>query len=94
MMASDTQKYFQLKEGKKLINDVWFKKSRNTNYLGEMMIYLSYAMLGNSKIPYYILCYIWNILFFPNMISKDKSILKKEGGEKYIKSSNLLLPIK
>ena len=27
MMASDTQKYFQLKEKIKLIKDGWFKKS-------------------------------------------------------------------
>jgi len=94
MMASDTQKYFQLKEKKKLIKDGWFKKSRNTNYLGEMMIYLSYAMLGNSKIPYFILSYIWSILFIPNMLSKDKSIIKKEGGKEYIKNSNLLIPLK
>ena len=92
MMASDTQKHFELLSGKKLVNDGWFKKSRNTNYLGEMMIYLTYAMMGNSKIPYYILGYIWSILFFPNMYAKDKSILKKEGGKQYITQSNLLIP--
>ena len=92
MMSSDTQKYFQLESGKKLINDGWFKKSRNINYLAEMMIYSSYAMLGKSKIPYYILFYIWSILFIPNMLSKDQSILRKEGGKEYIKMSNLLLP--
>jgi len=92
MMASDTQKYFQLKQGVKLIKDGWFKKSRNTNYLGEMMIYLTYAMMGNSKIPYYILAYVWSILFFPNMIAKDNRLIKKEGGEQYISESNLLIP--
>lgn len=92
MMASDTQKYFELKAGKKLINDGWFKNSRNTNYLGEMIIYLSYAMMGNSKIPYFILAYIWSLLFFPNMYMKDKSLINKPGGEKYIKNSNLLIP--
>jgi len=93
MMSSDTQKYYQLENGKKLINDGWFKRSRNINYLSEMMIYLSYAMLGNSKIPYYILGYIWTVLFIPNMLSKDKSILNKKGGKEYIKNSNLLFPI-
>ena len=92
MMASDTQKYFQLENGKKLINDGWFKKSRNINYLSEMMIYSSYAMLGNSKIPYYILFYIWSVLFIPNMLSKDQRIMKKVGGKEYIKKSSLLFP--
>lgn len=92
MMASDTQKYFQLKQGVKLIKDGWFKNSRNTNYLGEMMIYLTYAMMGNSKIPYYVLAYIWSILFIPNMLDKDDRIAKKDGGEQYISESNLLIP--
>ena len=93
MMASDTQKHFVLKEKKKLIIDGWFSKSRNINYLGEMMIYFSYALLGNSKIPYFILFYIWSILFYPNMKMKDVRALKKIGGKEYIKNSNLLIPI-
>lgn len=93
MMASDTQKYFVLKERKKLINDGWFSKSRNINYLGEMMVYLSYALIGTSKIPYFILLYIWSILFYPNMKMKDKSILNKENGKKYIEHTNLLIPL-
>ena len=98
MMASDTQKHFVLEERqnkskeKKLINNGWFKNIRNTNYLGEMMIYLTYAIMGKSKIPYFILAYIWSILFYPNMRMKDFSIEKKEGGKKYIKDSNLLFP--
>ena len=31
-------------------------------------------MMGNSKIPYYILAYIWSLLFIPNMIDKDNRI--------------------
>lgn len=50
MMASDSQKYFTLKYKKGLINDGWFKIIRNTNYLGEMMIYLTYAMISISYI--------------------------------------------
>ena len=58
MMASDSQKYFTLKYKKGLINDGWFKIIRNNNYLGEMMIYLTYAMISKSYISYFILIYI------------------------------------
>ena len=92
MMSSDTQKYFVLKENKKLINDGWFKNIRNPNYLGEMMIYGTYAFMGVSFLPYIILMYIWSILFYPNMKLKENSIKKKNGGDEYIKSSNLLFP--
>ena len=44
MMASDTQKYWTLKYRRGLITDGWFARCRNTNYLGEMMIYGSYAL--------------------------------------------------
>lgn len=92
MMASDTQKYFQLKEGRKLITDGWFATSRNINYLGEMMIYFPYALLGNSIWPYIILFVYWTTVFYQNMKKKDMSIKAKEGGLEYIKNTNLLLP--
>ena len=101
MMASDTQKFFVIKEywklnqdrdKKILIRDGWFKKSRNINYLGEMMIYLSYAILGDSHIPYFILAYIWLLLFIPNMLYKDSKMFKKPGGHNYYMTSNLLYP--
>ncbi len=92
MMASDTQKYFELKSNKLLINDGWFKYSRNTNYLGEMIIYLTYALLGNSIIPYLVLLYVWCGLFYINMKMKDRSIKRKEGGLQYMRTSNMLVP--
>jgi protein-S-isoprenylcysteine O-methyltransferase Ste14 len=92
MMASDTQKYFQLREGRKLITDGWFATSRNINYLGEMMIYFPYALLGNSMWPYVILFCYWYSVFYRNMIKNDMSIKAKEGGLEYIKNTNMLLP--
>ncbi len=82
----------QERDKKILIKDGWFKKSRNINYLGEMMIYLSYAILGDSHIPFFILAYIWLLLFIPNMLYKDSKMLKKPGGHKYYMTSNLLYP--
>mmetsp|Transcript_34072 Transcript_34072/g.55544 ORF Transcript_34072/g.55544 Transcript_34072/m.55544 type:complete len:284 (-) Transcript_34072:134-985(-) len=92
MMAADTQKFFELRAGKKLINDGWFRFSRNLNYLGEMMIYATYAVLGTSMIPYFILSYVWLLIFVPNMLVKDLSIAVKPGGAAYIRNSSLLVP--
>jgi len=92
MMASDTQKYFVLKERKGLITNGWFERVRNPNYLGEMIIYFTYALLGESKIPYFILLYIWSFLFYPNMQRKDWCIKNKYKGHEYIKRTSLLNP--
>ncbi len=92
MMASDSQKFFTLKYKKQLINDGWFKKIRNTNYLGEIMIYFSYALLSRNIKSYFILSYIWILVFIPNMINKDNSIKRKYGGLQYISNSYLLIP--
>ena len=53
--ASDAQKYFSLKLKKDLIKEGFFKNIRNTNYLGEILIYLSFAILSMSFIPLVIL---------------------------------------
>lgn len=92
MMASDTQKYFQLQEGKKLITNGWFENSRNINYFGEILIYFPYVLLGNSIAPYLFLFVVWTVHFYQNMINKDFSLKGKEGGLEYIKNTNLLLP--
>ena len=53
--ASDAQKYFTLKIKKDLIKEGFFKNIRNTNYLGEVLIYLSFAILSMNYIPFLIL---------------------------------------
>tara|TARA_B100000700_G_scaffold263554_1_gene300773 strand:+ start:341 stop:1099 length:759 start_codon:yes stop_codon:yes gene_type:complete len=92
MMASDTQKFWILKYKKGLINNGWFSRCRNTNYLGEMMIYSSYALLSQHHIPWYILGYIWSILFARNIIKKEESLKKKDGWDAYKNNSGCLFP--
>ncbi|KAF0709437.1 hypothetical protein AaE_012888 [Aphanomyces astaci] len=92
MLASDTQKYFALKYKKGLISDGWVTWSRNTNYLGEMMLYLSFALLANHWIPYAWLAFVWSMLFMSNMMAKDASLRKKEGGDAYMAKAGFLLP--
>ena len=90
--ASDAQKYFTLKIKKDLIKDGFFKNIRNTNYLGEILIYLSFAILSMSLIPFVILTLFFFIVFLPRMIKKDKSLTKYDSFKKYKQISGLLLP--
>lgn len=92
MMASDTQKYFVLKERKGLIKDGWFGTCRNTNYLGEMMLYSSFAVLSESWIPWFIYGSVWSSIFASRWAAKDASFKKKVGGPEYIASSSIILP--
>ena len=68
--ASDAQKYFTLRIQKELIRDGFFKNIRNTNYLGEILIYLSFAILSMSYIPFAILALFFFVVFLPRMIKK------------------------
>ncbi len=90
--ASDSQKYFTLKIKKELITDGFFKNIRNTNYLGEILIYFSFALLSMNFIPFIILLIFFLIVFLPRMIKKDKSLSKYNGFNKYKNSSGLILP--
>ncbi len=90
--ASDAQKYFTLKIKKELIRDGFFKNIRNTNYLGEILIYLSFAILSVSFIPFAILALFFFVVFLPRMLKKDKSLTKYASFAEYKRISGLLLP--
>ena len=90
--ASDAQKYFTLKIKKELIKDGFFKKIRNTNYLGEILIYLSFAILSMSYIPFAVLALFFFVVFLPRMIKKDKSLTKYSSFKEYKQISGLLFP--
>ena len=90
--ASDAQKYFTLKIKKELIKDGFFKNIRNTNYLGEILIYLSFATLSMSYIPFAILTLFFFGVFLPRMKKKDKSLTKYASFKEYKRMSGLLLP--
>ena len=90
--SSDAQKYFTLRIQKELIKDGFFKKIRNTNYLGEILIYLSFAILSMSFIPFAILTLFFFVVFLPRMIKKEKSLTKYNSFKEYKQNSGLLFP--
>ncbi|HEV7242675.1 MAG TPA: DUF1295 domain-containing protein [Thermoanaerobaculia bacterium] len=89
--ASDAQKYFMLRERVRLITDGFFKRSRNPNYLGELFIYTSYAILSWHWLSFVVLAF-WVTNFFLRMRRKDKSLARYPEFEAYRRSSGLLLP--
>ena len=90
--VSDAQKYYTLRERKGLITDGLFSRTRNPNYLGEILIYSGFALLSMHWLPFLILA-VWVFGYFlRNMWQKDKSLSRYEGWEEYKKNSGLLLP--
>jgi len=92
MMAADAQRFFVLNNRKGLITDGMFRYLRRPNYLGEMMVYGSYALLVRHWIPWVILAWVWGFLFLPNMLVTDASLSRHEGWAAYKARTGLLLP--
>lgn len=90
--ASDAQKYYTLKYKSGLITEGFFARCRNTNYLGEILVYLPFAMLAMHWLPFVILGGFVAGLFVPNMLKKDKSLSRYPEFDAYKATSGLLIP--
>ena len=65
MIAADAQKYFTLRVKSGLITDGMFRHVRHPNYLGEMMIYGSFALMVGHWLPWLVLAGVWFGVFAP-----------------------------
>lgn len=92
MMCADTQKYFMLSLRRGLIVEGWFRRCRNTNYLGEMLLYAAFAIMAQSLVYWTFLLATWSHVFFVNIYWKELSLMRKEGWGQYSRTSWLLLP--
>lgn len=92
MMGADCQKYFVLRVKKGLITDGFFSRVRHPNYLGEMMLYGSFAWVSQDKRSWIILGYVWTSLFLPYMIRKEASMSRYDGWKAYTKKSGFIIP--
>ncbi|MDJ0680603.1 MAG: DUF1295 domain-containing protein [Xenococcaceae cyanobacterium MO_167.B52] len=90
--GSDAQKYYTLKYQAGLITDGFFARCRNTNYLGEILIYLTFAMLTMHWLPFVILGGFIAGIFIPNMLKKDQSLSRYPEFDVYKTNSGLLFP--
>ncbi|NES81794.1 MAG: DUF1295 domain-containing protein [Moorea sp. SIO2B7] len=90
--SSDAQKYYTLKYQPGLITEGFFARCRNTNYLGEILIYFAFALLAQHWLPFLILGLFAAIVFVPNMFKKDKSLSSYPEFETYKANSGLIFP--
>lgn len=88
----DVQKYFVLQERTGLITNGFFARSRNLNYLGEIMIYLGFAILPQHIGPLLMLSGMVLFVFVPMMLRKDRSMSRYEDFKEYKTQSNFILP--
>ncbi|CAD7934628.1 unnamed protein product [Amoebophrya sp. A120] len=89
----DTEINEKKKTAPLLIQDGIFSNNRNPNYLGEMLLYGSFAgLVPNSDIPKYVLAFAWGALFTVNIYKKESSLMRKPGYEAYAKRSWIILP--
>ncbi|MES2641375.1 MAG: DUF1295 domain-containing protein [Myxococcota bacterium] len=92
MMGSDAQKFFVLKARRGLITDGFFANVRHPNYLGEMMLYGSFALLAQHWAPWAVLAWVWGAVFLPNILRKEASMARYPEWAAYKARSGLLLP--
>ncbi|MBI1949269.1 MAG: DUF1295 domain-containing protein [Deltaproteobacteria bacterium] len=92
MMGADAQKYFVLKARKGLITDGFFSRVRHPNYLGEMMLYASFAIVAGHWAPWLALAWVWLALFVPNMLAKEASMSRYPEWAAYASRTGMLLP--
>jgi steroid 5-alpha reductase family enzyme len=90
--VSDAQKYYTLKYHAGLITEGFFARCRNTNYLGELLIYGSFALLSLHWLPFAILTVFFLAVFLPNMRRKDQSLSRYPEFVAYREQSGLLIP--
>jgi protein-S-isoprenylcysteine O-methyltransferase Ste14 len=92
MMVADAQKHFTLKYRRGLIDEGMFARVRHPNYLGEMMIYGSYALLVCHWVAWAILLWVWSAVFYVNMRMKEASLSRHPGWAAYRARTGMLLP--
>lgn len=92
MIAADAQKYFTLRLKRGLITDGMHKYVRHPNYLGEIVIYGSFAMMVWHWLPVIVLAWVWVGLFMVNMTLKEASMSRYPEWAAYKKRSWWLIP--
>ncbi len=90
--GSDAQKHYTLLYRQELITDGFFSRSRNTNYLGEAMIYLSFALVSFQPLGFIGIAAFFVAVFIPNMMKKDKSLSRYPGFSEYKKRTGFFIP--
>lgn len=90
--VADAQKYYTLQLRPGLIDSGLFARTRNPNYLGEIMTYMGFAIISWHWIPF-IVNSAWIFGFFiRNMTKKDRSMSRLPGFAAYKARTGMLFP--
>lgn len=92
MIGADAQKNATLRERPDLITTGFFARTRHPNYLGEMLIYGSFALVVNHWLPWLILAAVWGLFFLPNMLAIEASLSRYPEYESWRRRTGFLLP--
>jgi protein-S-isoprenylcysteine O-methyltransferase Ste14 len=92
MLSADSQKFFTRRYRPGLIGEGMWARTRHPNYLGEMMIYASYALLVRHWIPWAILAWVWTAIFLVSMLAQEASLSRYPGWAAYRARTGFLLP--
>src|ERR1044072_4099469 len=88
--VGDAQKFSALPLRPGLLEDGPFARTRNPNYLGEVLIYSAYALMARHWLPWLVLAGWWTF-FARNMGAKDRSLARHPGWDEYRRRPALLL---
>jgi protein-S-isoprenylcysteine O-methyltransferase Ste14 len=69
-----------------------FRFIRHPNYLGEMAIYGSFALIAWHVIPVIVLAAFWTLEFWANIVLIEASLARYPGWEAWRRRSWALLP--
>lgn len=91
--CSDMQKHVALKlrPGHLIHTGLW-GRLRNPNYFGELLIYVSFAILAMHWLPFIVLAMFIAAYWLPNMLRKDRSLARYPGFAAYRARSWLFVP--
>lgn len=92
MLGADAQKHFTLRLRNGLIQDGFFRYVRRPNYLGEMLIYSSFALMVNHWLAWVVLGAVWLVLFLPRMLAIEASLSRFPEWPAYRARAGFLLP--
>jgi steroid 5-alpha reductase family enzyme len=98
MVGADIQKNLLLarradgRDHAGLVDYGFFARTRHPNYLGEMLIYGSFALVAGHWLPWLILAAVWSLFFLPNMLAIDASVSRYPGYPEWEARTGLLLP--
>ncbi len=91
--SADMQKYIELKYNPgNLITDGLLSRTRNINYFGELLIYTGFSLLAMHWLPMVVILLFIVIIWWPNMLKKDRSLQRYANFKEYARKSKFFIP--